>query len=383
MATSLSTSGSLTYSDLMTKYNSFEVPTVVLLLKNKDFANNDHGFIVSEVEVEVTSGFEASIAEMTINNVYDTESGVFMAQEISDMMEIGAAVEIALGYFDTTTTVFQGFVAGVSYRYNNGELPCAVVTAMDVKGIMMANTYSTQLKATSYGEAVREIMQKTAYTSQYDSITIEATEDKQEESNYPERTLEMVAESDYDFVVKAAKKFNYEFFVEGKTVLFRKAKSNTSALITLTPGDGLFEFQIDYSVNGLVDEVEVRAMDVGAGKAVTYSATRSGDLSLGSKAASLLKKSKKVYIDPTAQSNAMAKVRVESLMETMTYRFGDFHGTCVGLPDVVPGRFYAIDGMGAGINNNFYITKVVHSMTQDGYHTYLTGCAPSLPSSSL
>ncbi|MFI3313722.1 MAG: hypothetical protein R3Y62_07520, partial [Eubacteriales bacterium] len=165
-------------------------------------------------------------------------------------------------------------------------------------------------------------------------------------------------------------------------VLFRKAKSNTTSLVTLTPGDGLFGFNIGYSVNGLVDEVEVRAMDVGAGKAITYSATRSGDLSLGSKAASLLKKSKKVYIDPTAQSNAMAKVRVESLMETMTYRFGQFEGNCVGIPELVPGRFITIDGLGSGVNNTFYINKVVHSVTQDGYRTYLTGCAPSLPSSS-
>ena len=39
-----------------------------------------------------------------------------------------------------------------------------------------------------------------------------------------DKTVEMVAESDYEFVVKAAKKYNYEFFVSGGNVYFRKAK---------------------------------------------------------------------------------------------------------------------------------------------------------------
>ena len=95
---------------------------------------------------------------------------------------------------------------------------------MDVKGVMMAGSYSTQLRAKNYSDAVKEILEKTAYEKLgmqgmqvIKEIKIDNTPDKQRALLNPtqgtsDKTIEMVAESDYEFVVKAAKKHNFEFF---------------------------------------------------------------------------------------------------------------------------------------------------------------------------
>lgn len=370
------------YTDLLKKYRGFGIPMAQVIIDGEDLTKNKAGFMISYVEVELCSGFESSIAEIHIYKAHNEDTG-FLAKELSDLLEIGSRITISLGYSEVFTEVFHGFIAGVSYQFTKGDFPCVVVTSMDVKGIMMANNYSTQLKAKSYGEAVKEILQKPLYAKVYKSLEITDTPDKQETKEFPERTMEMTAESDYEFIVKAAKKFNYEFFVQGGIVYFRKSKSKKEAIATLSPGGGMTTFEVGYNVSGLVDEIEVRALNSSLGKDISHSAKRSGDLSLGSKATSLLSKSKKIYIDPSAQSSEMAKARVESLLETMTDRFGSLRCECVGIPEIIPGHFLQVEGLGKGVDNKFYMIKVTHVLGEEGYRTQVVGSAQSLPSGGL
>lgn len=374
--------GGQNYRQFSDKYGAFASPASQVKINGKLFVNNKNDFFISKLTVENTSGFEASVAELFINGAYDSTAGVFLGEELSKTVEIGSIIEISLGYFTTLVPVFKGVAVGVSYRFEHEALPVAVVTAMDVKGVMMANCYAMQLSAKSYGDAVREILRKPTYAKLYDSLEVTNTPDAQDSDQYPELTMEMSAESDYEFIVKAAMKFNFEFFVEGGVVYFRKAKIVKPVQATLSAGAGISTFDISYSVTGLVDKVEVRALDAGTGKTIAASIKRSGSLSLGSKAKALLSKSLKVYLDPTVYSKSMAEARAASLMETMSYRFGEFTCECVGIPDLVPGRFLRIDGLGSGVNNTFYITRVTHKLSSDGYTMELSGCAAELESMS-
>ena len=91
-----------------------------------------------------------------------------------------------------------------SFEY---DIPGIEVTAMDVKGIMMANNNSYQLKAEYFSDAVREILQKKAYmglktSSVISRLDISATPDKtaiggsSQQAKASDRTVEMVCESD-------------------------------------------------------------------------------------------------------------------------------------------------------------------------------------------
>ena len=122
---------------------------------------------------------------------------------------------------------------------------------MDIKGVMMASSYAQQISAASYSAAVEQIFARSVYSSLMKdmSLQVTATPDaggatggltgglsgSAAGSSSPS-TIEMVSESDYEFVVKAAKRFNYEFFADKQTVYFRPAKADTAPQAELSAG---------------------------------------------------------------------------------------------------------------------------------------------------
>ena len=373
----------ISYKSLSDRYGDFGFPVAEFTIKGKPFSKNKEAFLIENLEIELVSGFEASVAEFCIYHCFDQATGQFLADQLSNYVELGADISISIGYLNEVMEVFRGFVAGMSYGYENGDLPFVKVTAMDIKGVMMANCYSMQLKSKSYGEAVREILRKPAYTKLASDLKVSDTPDKKKQNDKASSdTVEMTSESDYEFVVKAAKRFHFEFFVEQGTVYFRKARSRTEILAELGLGRGIVSFAIGYSLTGLVETVEARSVNAGTGKMMSASGKRSGKLSPGNQAAKLLKKSKMVYIDPSAVSQEQLNARSEYLMDTMGYRFGELNSECVGIPDLMPGRFIKVTGLGGVVSNRFYMTKVVHRIGEQGFSTTLTGCIDRLEESA-
>lgn len=376
----------LTFSQLKSKYYDMVIPQALIELGGKQFENKSGDMIINDVHIELSAGFEASVATFNIYNVFDHQEGAFRFDEIKNQVVIGKNVTIKLGYQEKLETVFVGFVAAVSFCYENGSLPYIEVTAMDLKGIMMGGSYAYQCTAGDYGSAVREILQRTAYeklksAGGFAEVSVDDTPDKKQGGNNKETdyTIELVSESDYEFIVKAAKKFNYEFFIDRGKVYFRKAKSNRSTLITLSTAAGITDFRVEYSLTGLVAEVEARAMDAGQGKIIKSKQKypqAGGRISTASNAKSLLGGGSKVFIDPTIRTQSDADSRAASLTEEMSYRLGSLEGTCIGLPELVPGRFMKIEGLGSPADNLFYLTHVVHDINDvTGFRTKITGKA--------
>jgi hypothetical protein len=65
-------------------------------------------------------------------------------------------------------------------------------------------------------------------------------------------------------------------------------------------------------------------------------------------------------------------------MDTMSYRFGTIDCTCVGIPELEPGRFIEITGLGSPAANKFYVTDVTHTFNEAGYQTKLQGKAAKI-----
>ena len=380
------------YQELKKKYEDFAYPLVHVQVGGKDFSKNKAGFRISDVEVEMTSGFEAAMATFWIYNCYDRLTCEFAFDDLKKYVCMGSCVIISMGYGMRVREIFRGFISRVNFVFRQEDIPGVEITAMDIKGIMMAGNYSRQLKATCFSDGVKEILDKTAYVrlQSNEIITgqeIADTPDKKQgppggtsggEEGASDRTLEMVCESDYEFVVKAAKKYNYEFFSVGGTVYFRKAKSNQELLMEAGPGDGLRSYEIGYDFTGIVEKVEVRGMDAGKAKLITASQKMKNKLSQGNKAKPLIKNSQKVYIDPTVTSREEAGYRADYLAEDISYRLGCLEAEFIGLPELTPGRFLKVKGLGTAVSNTFYLVTVRHIMDERGYITKVTGKAAGM-----
>lgn len=378
---------SFEYEKLRKKYEEFANPVAQILVNGKDVVENKYGFSISDLEVEMTSGFEAAIATFWIYGCYDKRASAFRFDELKKYIFMGSGVIINLGYGIALREIFRGFISRVSFSFRDGEgaVPGVEITAMDVKGIMMAGNYSKQLKASNFSDGVKEILQQTAYTKLQSNeiitkLDITDTPDKKsgggssQKDKATDKTIEMVCESDYEFVVKAAKKFNYEFFSIGGTVYFRKAKNNKEILIEAGPGNGLRQFDIGYDLTGLVEKVEVRGMDVGKSRKISAAKKLQNKISQGNKAKPFLSKSQKVYLDPTISSQEEAGYRAEYLMEDISYRLGTLEAEFIGLPELTPGRFMKLKGLGTAASNTFYLATVRHIMDSErGYVTKIVG----------
>lgn len=187
-------------------------------------------------------------------------------------------------------------------------------------------------------------------------------------------SIEMVGESDYEFVVRAAKKFGFEFFVSAGDVVFRKAKSDQVELMELTNETQIKSMNVSYDITGIVESVEVRGLDVGKGKVVKQKYKNTNKISQGSKAKSLISGSSYVYVDPTVRSKSDAEGRATYLLDNMSYRYGSLELVMHGLPEMIPGRFIRISNFGSAVSNQFYVQSVQHRMLSDGsYEMKVTG----------
>lgn len=373
------------FKELESKYEKFQVASGIVKINDKELPGKNAPYEVSDIEVDLTCGFEASMASFSIYNVYNEPKAEFETSDIQKYIYLGSKVEVFLGYRGTVTSVFVGLIAKVSFQYPEGGIPCIRVTAMDVKSIMMAGSYHRQLTAKSFTEAVKEILQKVAYSKLQSSGIITGIEvtspvnPVKDSIGAGAETIEMVAESDYEFIVKLAKKYNYEFFCDGGKIYFRKAKSVTTPIFTLTPSMGIHNFDIEYDITGLSETIIARSTDVSKGSLIEAKTKFSNKISLGNKARSMIKGSQHVYVDPTISSTEDARNRADSLLEEMAFRYGSLHCDMIGLPEMKPGYFLDLQCMGEGPSNVFYIMGVRHILRGDGGYTMqITGKSSSM-----
>ena len=151
------------FDELVNTYDRFQHPRAVIDVNGKSLTDERKGFPVSDIIVDLTSGFEASTAEFSIYDVFDKDTGSFRYEKVKKYILLGSAVEVYLGYGDSVRNVFVGAITRVNFLFEEESVPCIRVTAMDVKGVMMSGSYARQLKALYYSDAVREILEKTAY----------------------------------------------------------------------------------------------------------------------------------------------------------------------------------------------------------------------------
>ena len=397
---------SYSFADLKKKYDSFRHPVLEIEVSgNKVSEAKKLRLAVSDVVIDLSAGYEASQATFTLYNVYSQEDTSFDTKNTKKYILLGSPVTIWAGYNNYATAIFAGIITKVNFIYEEGDIPGIQVTAMDVKAVMMANSYSRQLKASSYSDAVKEIFDQSIYMNlrgdgAITELTINSTPDAsltgalpggaagaaagELAANSTDKSIEMVAESDYEFVVKVAKKYNYDFYVSAGQVMFRSAKSDSSTLMEISSQFPIKELNVEYDVTSQVGTVEVRGLDAGKAKVLVGKAKNSNKLSQGNKAKSLVSGSTYVYVDPTVTTTEEAQYRAKYIQEDRTYRLCTLELTMVGLPELLPGRFVELTGFGTGVDNTFYLQNVKHTLDAEGrYLTKLIGKAASAKTDAM
>lgn len=357
-------SGSTTYSVLEKKYNNFKAPSCEIKVGSTKLLSGKDLFI-SELEVELTSGFEASGCRFEICAVYNPEKSDF-SSDVS-CLAIGEKLEIEVGYVKRES-VFNGYISDIKYSFSGSSISITVL-GMDAKGALMKSRRMEFFTEKTANAIVNKILGESPVSNYISGKVVDSCS----EDEVPLRSHQM---TDYELIVEQAQKNGFEFFILQGKAYFRKRKKVKSSIMTLEPGEALISANVTYSGQKLVNEFEIRSIDQEKGEMISGSASISG--SFGKSKSKLLGKSKQIFYEPGVKDANEAKARATARAEEAAESFGELTANMVGIPEIVPGRFIKVKKLADAVNGSYYINYVRHIIDEGGFYTEIRASRNSL-----
>ncbi len=344
------------YGSLSKKYKGFSVPAVQIKIGGTSLGAMKEAHILS-VEV-VLSIKSAGSAKVVLGNCYDYKNGTFDSA-IKDLAVLGKTVEVSLGYGSSLVSIFKGFLASTGMTLDAEDGIFFELTALDVRRLMMADNFHIKEHVIkNYSDAVKDIMKR------YQKLCTSKIDNTNE--NFQDGLIRQNS-SDYDFIMQdliESGRVEREFFVVADTAYFRKPKSVSSVLIALGIGKGLVRFSRNAEYEN--QKIQVCGFDAATGKAVEGSAlSKATDRQMDA----LGGPGERIVPDPSCQDSAQAKSIAECLAAMALAKRQRGEGVCVGLPEIIPGRFIKLERVDSIMNQKYYVSKVVHTYDEDGFIT--------------
>lgn len=351
------------YSKLKKKYKDFSKPQGNVLIKGTPVDGKEA--LITSIDAELSGEFDASAAVLNVTGVFDRKTQLFRQQVIDRYFQIGSEIELQLGYSTKISSVFHGYICGISYVFDTPEKePHLTVECMDAKGLMMVNCSHTQKKEKSYGECVGKILQEYSFLIKEKQIGTTPQESKE---------IEMTDESDYEFLVRTARKLGFDFFISGKKLIFDHVREKKSTVFTLDQ-ETLFQwYTISYNIAGMAKKITVRGTNDGSGKALKATVTNGNRYGSGGSYNRVIGNSERIYIDETVSTDNEAKNRAEAIQKRLAWNFGQLRASVQGIPEILPGCFLSCTCIAQDVKKTFYITRVRHRLDQSGYTTDIEG----------
>lgn len=346
--------GSFSYDDLAKKYDNFFAPAVEITVNGSKLSD---AVAVASVRVHTTIEATADSFTLRVSNALDWKTSEW---NWLNVFAIGSPIDISLGYVDKFVPVFSGYITSVTVEFLDSDGANLVVSGMDLSFFMMKGTRMQTWNEKKYSEVVQEIASRHKATPH-----IDATTDK-----LPTISQNMM--DDFHFVQHLARLMNYDFFVVGKHLYFRKPLTQTTPVVTLALGKELRSLSIEHNLAEQLTGVKIRFWDDKEQKVVVNEAGAISKLGSNSKTgkdvlAKIGDYTETLYMN--ASSASEAKNYADAYLNHRAMKLVNGQGECNGIPEIRAGRYLKIDGAGKTYNQPYYVTSATHQMDGDGYVT--------------
>lgn len=347
--------GTYTYEELEKKYRRFQVPAAKIKIDGSDIVSNQKIY-VQEIRVILSLCYSGSV-QVVVTRCYDYKNHA-LDPEMKSKAVPGKVLEAELGYGSDTFPIFKGYISAVDVEFDAVDGISMTITAMDVRRLMMTGgAHYLMHDVKNYSDAFEAVMKP---YKKLCSVVTDATDDKLE-------TPLSQTVSDYDFVTQeliGTGKADREFFVVGDKAYFRKPRSSESPVIGLGIQKGLYHFERS---GGYINyEVEVIGYDPAGQKTISGKAmAKSSD----TQASALSEPGKRIWTAPDVVTEAQAKDRAKTQADRLAAISQTGRIECVGLPQIVPGRYVEIKKLDSMLDKKYYVTEVEHQIGEDGFVT--------------
>jgi len=352
--------GGKSYSieELQKKYGNFLAPAFKIIVDGKDLVKC--GMAITNVTVDTTYQSAADSFSIEIANAFDPAKRDF---KWKDIVQLGAFVEIMMGYGEKLEPLFYGLITMVDYDYPSGDLPTMSVKGFDQSFIMMRGKKSNTWKKKRYSEVVKEIGAKYLPNLYVDDTAV------------IHEVIEQYQQSDFSFINSLALKCNYDFFVVGNSLYLKKALTNAEPVVTLKWGKTLQSFSTRVNLSEQVNKVILRGFDkTDYSKIIQGVAERVDKIGINTKTGrdvirSLGEELTTMHVYRNVASKEDADKKAQAILNKYSMGFVSGKGQCIGVPEIRAGEYIKIDGIGLKSGFIYYVKGATHTINSSGYTT--------------
>jgi len=325
------------------------------------------------------------VVEETVEGLYHAEAtfanfdqvgggGVGFPYFDRALLDFGKSFTVQMGAGTASATIFTGRVMALEGRFPHLRPPEILIAAED---------RLQDLRMTRRTRTFENISDSDLFNQVASQQGLQANVDV---SGPTYKVLAQVNQSDLSFLRERAQAVDAELWVDDTTLSVQSRSKRKANEVTLTYGQGLFEFSAMADLAQQATGFSVTGWDVASKQALTYRATSSslagevnGDLA-GSTAlqqAIGAREQQVVHALPfTAQE---AQALAEARYRRWARRFVTGSGMADGDGRIQVGTSLTLQGLGTLFNGKFYVTAARHLFDpQNGYRTWFAVERPGI-----
>ncbi|WP_274650191.1 phage late control D family protein [Paenibacillus humicola] len=346
-----------TFDALEQKYRGFFAPAFEVMIDGTSLIRQS--VAISSIKVDTTVDKKADSFHFTVDNAFDPVRREF--QWVDTLLAVGKYTEIRMGYADKLETVFYGLITSVALDYPADGNPTVSVTGMDISFLMMKGSHSNSWKEKKDSDVVKAIGAKYGATLTVDDTPV------------TKPIIEQIRMNDFQFMNALAKENDYDFFVVGKKLFFRKPNQSKTPVLTLMYGKNLRSYSASVDISNQVSQVIVRGFDMKTSQAIEAQAGQIDIIGTNSRTGkdimNGLASYTKEYVYTNSRTMQEAQELANALMNERAMDLVTGSGESIGIPEIRAGRYIKLDGLGAKFNQPMYLKQVSHSISASGYLT--------------
>lgn len=267
------------------------------------------------------------------------------------ILDFGSELTVAFN----GTQMFSGRITGLEAGYFEASPPTITVLVEDRFQDLRMTRRTRTWESTDDAAVMQQIAGDHGLTPDIDV-------------NGPQHAvIAQVNQSDLAFLRDRARAIDAELSMDGRTLAVKSHTKRGGSPLRLSLGNGVRSFTVTADLAGQRTGLEVTGWDVAAKSALQESATDSvlgAELKGGDSGASVLQTAlgqrKDAVVHSVPLTSGEARATAEALYRQRLRRFVSGRGVAEPNPNLRPGTWVKIDGLGPLFNGEFYVVEVKH-----------------------
>lgn len=352
---------SLTYEDSIDAIDSFQME-----INNWDEVEREFRYIGSETSAELQAG----------NPKYERRT----------LFEpCGKEVELMLGYGDHLVTMLRGHFTTMKPSFSDGPATLSV-TGLNVLHQLRRKQHTTTWTNKKDSEIAQDLANRTDQGQKRFPLPIVIDQNAMQNEK-PEPIVTQHNQYDIDFLFQRARTRGYVLFIQEadqaagrpRQLYFGPSRQGMipglrDVEFRLTWGRSLMEFKPKITTANQVRSVTVRGWHRQCKQPITRTVTLDDQrISINEDLYRILNACdphEEIVVDEPIFTNCQARERAIAILRDQTKQIVTAEGVkVVGLPDLRAGQVVLIDGVGARLSGEYFITKTTHTFDDNGYIT--------------